>query len=178
MAARFTVVMGLLGALVLAGPAGATPPVPAHNAATLREAPPRPGPGDAEEKARRLFEAIVADDPARAADFFFPREAFLLVKAIPDPGGYHERLRKHYEADIHALHAALPAGEKSFERLEIVKRGGWVKVGEEGNRLPYWVSRHSWLHYRVNGKAEKLELRVMITWDDHWYITHLSEFAH
>jgi NADH:ubiquinone oxidoreductase subunit len=60
----------------------------------------------------------------------------------------------------------------------LVKRGGWVKVGEEGNRLPYWVSRHSWLHYRVNGKPAKLEVRVMITWDDHWFITHLSEFTH
>ena len=44
--------------------------------------------GDAEDKARRLFEAIVRDDPALAADFYFPREAFLLVKAMADPGRY------------------------------------------------------------------------------------------
>jgi hypothetical protein len=176
MSARFTVVAGLLGVFALALPAQADPPIPSHNAATLSEPPPRPGPGDADERARRLFDAIVHDDPARAADFFFPRDAFLLVKAIPDPGRYHERLRQHYEADIHALHRSLPPGEKAFERLEIVKRGGWVKVGEEGNRLPYWVSRHSWLHYRVDGKPAKLEVRVMITWDDRWFITHLSEF--
>src|SRR5262245_17103119 len=138
----------LVGALALTAIAGAQDnptapaPVPAHNAASLTEPPPRPEPGDAQEKAARLFEAIVRDDPGRAADFFFPRDAFLLVKAMPDPGRYHDRLRKRYEDDIHALHHALPAGEKVFERLELVKRGGWVKVGEEGNRLPYWVSRH------------------------------------
>jgi hypothetical protein len=150
--------------------------VPAHNAASLSEPPPRPPVGDADEKARRLFDAIVHDDPARAADFFFPRDAFVLVKAMAEPGRYHDRLRKRYDDDIHALHKTLAPGDKEFERFELVKRGGWVKVGEEGNRLPYWVSRHSWLHYRAAGKPQKLEVRVLITWDDRWYVTHLNEF--
>ncbi len=151
--------------------------VPAHNAATLSEPPPRPAVGDADAKARKLFEAIQKNDPALAADFYFPRDAFLLVKAMSDPGRYWDRLRKRFDDDIHALHAAHPELAKAtFVRLELVKRGGWVKVGEEGNNLPYWVSRHSWLHYTVDGKPAKIEVRVLITWDDHWYITHLSEF--
>jgi hypothetical protein len=151
--------------------------VPAHNAATFTEPPPRPAAGDADDKARRLFEAIQKDDPALAADFYFPRDAFLQVKAMADPGRYWDRLRKRFDSDIHALHAAHPELAKAtFVRFELVKRGGWVKVGEEGNKLPYWVSRHSWLHYTVDGKPAKIEVRVLITWDDHWYITHLNEF--
>ncbi len=155
----------------------AAPPVPPHNRADLAEAPPRPPSGDADERARRLFDAIASDDPRRAADLFFPREAFLLVKRMSDPGAYWDRLFAHYERDVHALHDALPdLARATFDRLEIVPRGGWVAVGEEANALPYWVSRHSVLHYTVDGDPRSFEVRVLITWDDRWYVTHLSEF--
>jgi hypothetical protein len=151
--------------------------VPAHNRADLREAPPRPEIGDAAEKAARLFDAIVHDDPARAADFFFPRAAFVLVKAIPHPERYYDQLRRRFDTDIHALHAATPdLARAQFDHLELVTRGGWVAAGDEGNRLPYWACRHAWLHYRVAAEARKIEVRVLITWDDHWYVIHLSEF--
>jgi len=153
------------------------PAVPPHNDRGLVEAPPRPPVGSAEEKARRLFDAIVHDDPARIMDFYFPREAFLLVKGIADPGGYHDRLMRRFVRDIHDLHAQTPdLSRAEFERFELVRRGGWVAVGEEGNRLPYWVSRHSFIHYRVDGQPRRLEVRVLITWDDEWYVTHLNEF--
>lgn len=152
--------------------------VPAHNDARLTAPPPRPPVGDAADKARRLFEAIVQDDPERARDFFFPRDAFLVLKAMADPGAYWDRLYARYVRDIHTLHERTPdlAGA-TFDRLELVRRGGWVRVREEANALPYWASRHSWLHYRTaRNRPRKLELRVLITWDDHWYLTHLSEF--
>jgi hypothetical protein len=162
---------------VASSPTSVRSEVPAHNRAELTEPPPRPEPGDLEEKARALFAAIQQDKPELASNFFFPRDAFLLVKAIPDPGKYWDKLFARYQQDIHALHRSLPQLEHAeYERFELVKRGGWVKVKEEGNHLPYWVSRHSFLHYRVGQKREKLEVRVLITWDDHWYVTHLSEF--
>jgi hypothetical protein len=51
-----------------------------------------------------------------------------------------------------------------------------VRVHEEGNRLPYWASRHSFIHFRMRGQAQRLEVRVLISWDDHWYVVHLNEF--
>jgi hypothetical protein len=150
---------------------------PAIARADMTAPPPRPPPGDAEARARVLFEAIVHDDPARAADFFFPRDAFLQVKAMARPERYYDRLRKRYDQDIHALHRSLAGLERAeFDRLELVARGGYVRPGEEGNRLPYWASRHAWLHYRVDGKPRKLEIRVLITWQERWYVIHLSEF--
>ena len=151
--------------------------VPAHNRADLTEAPARPPLGDAEAKARLLFDAIVADDPARATDFFFPRAAFLQVKAMAHPERYYDRLRRRFDQDIHELHRTTPDLDRArFTRLQLVPRGGWVEVGQEGNRLPYWACRHAWLDYSVDGKARRIEVRVLITWDDHWYVIHLSEF--
>ena len=99
------------------------------------------------------------------------RRVLKLLKAsrTPNPAACVE--------DIHELHQSLPNLDRAtYERLELVRRGGWVTVGEEGNRLPYWVSRHSLLHYRVDGRPRSFEVRVLITWDDHWYVTHLNEF--
>jgi hypothetical protein len=151
--------------------------IPPENRASRKQAPPRPAVGDAAANAEVLFDAIVHDDPARAMGFFFPREAFLKVKAMAKPERYYDRLRKRFEKDIHTLHQQTPDLDRAvFERLQLVRRGGWVEVGEEGNRLPYWASRHSWLHYRVGDAKRKIELRVLITWGQRWYVIHLSEF--
>lgn len=153
--------------------------VPEANRAGLPEPPSRPDVGDAEERAARLLSAIVHNDPSLAADFFFPQEAFRKVKAIPNPDRYWRKLFARYQVDIHALHEALGADESvqiEFERLEIVRRGGFVRRREEGNALPYWAARHNWLHFTRNGNPDKLEVRVLISWGERWYITHLSEF--
>ena len=146
--------------------------------AASSEPPPRPAIGDFEARLQQLFEAIVHDEPARAADAFFPRDAFLQVKAMQNPGRYYDRLRSRFEQDIRALHGMLgvTAAQARYERFELAKRGGLVAPGEEGNRLPYWASRHSFLFYRVGKQLRKLEVRVAITWQERWYVIHLSEF--
>lgn len=137
----------------------------------------RPALGDLEARARLLFEAIVRDDPAYASAIFFPRDAFLQVKAMQNPGRYFDRLEARFVQDIHTLHRTLPDLKRAaFAHVELVHRGGWVKPGEEGNRLPYWASRHSSLVYRVGKELRRLELRVLITWQDRWYVIHLSDF--
>ncbi|MEY4583167.1 MAG: hypothetical protein RL701_7870 [Pseudomonadota bacterium] len=124
-----------------------------------------------------LFAAIVADDPERASAAFFPRAAFLLVKDIADPGRYYDQLYKRFQKDIHTLHKTLPAlSTAHFERVEVSPRGAFMRVHEEGNRLPYWAARHNTLHYRSAGRTFHFELRVLITWNDHWYAIHLNEF--
>lgn len=171
--AALALAASLVSAIVAADP----PRVPPHNAASLREPPARPPTGDAADKARRLFEAIVRDDPQSVMDFFLPREAFRLIKAIDNPDRRYDQLVAAYVEDIHELHRDLRGLDRAqYERFDLIRRGGWVVVGEEGNRLPYWVSRHSTIQYRVDGRPVRFEVRVLITWDDHWYVTHLNEF--
>ncbi|HEY6882334.1 MAG TPA: hypothetical protein VI299_30090 [Polyangiales bacterium] len=144
-------------------------------AALARAEEPRPDAAGAQPGARTLLEAIVRDDPSLAEAFFFPRDAFTQVKAMAKPERYWDKLHARFQADIHALHAQVPANAE-FVRLELSRRGGYVKPGEEGNRLPYWAARHAWLHYRVGGQDQKLEVRVLITWQQRWYVIHLNEF--
>jgi hypothetical protein len=153
------------------------PAIPPHNRPDQTVPPPRPPASEVADKIRAVFEAILRDDPALAAHSFFPRDAFLLVKDIKDPGAYYDQLRRRFDSDIHALHASVPGIERAkFDRFELVQRGGYVPPHAEGNRLPYWASRHSLLHYRLDGQARHFEVRVLITWDDRWYVIHLSEF--
>lgn len=176
------VLLGLL--LLLAGTASqAEPPppaagtIPAHNRPDQRKPPPRPDASSADARIHRLFEAVVKDDPALAEGVFFPREAFLLVKDIRDPGRYYDQLHARFIADIHALHKRLPGlAQAQFARFELAQRGGYVDVHGEGNRLPYWASRHSFLYYTSGGQTQRVEVRVLITWDDQWYVIHLNEF--
>jgi hypothetical protein len=153
--------------------------VPPPNEAELAFAPLPPPPlGNADERAKRLLEAIVANDPRLAQDFFFPREAFVLVKAIADADGYWHRLMRRYQEDIAALHGelALPDGATvEYLRLELSRRGGWVRPGEEANALPYHAARHNTLRFLVNGEPRSIEVRVLITWGDRWFVTHLRE---
>lgn len=157
----------------------ATPPevIPAHNRADQSSVPVRPPLGDLSDKMSKLWEAIVRDDPSLAAQTFFPRDAFLLVKNMADPGRYYDRLRKRFDQDIHALHRSSAGLDIAvFDHFELAKRGGFVQVNQEGNRLPYWASRHSYIYYRVGKKLKRIEVRVLITWDDSWYVIHLCEF--
>jgi hypothetical protein len=143
--------------------------------ARVRAQEPRPPADGAQEGARALLLAIVRDDPALADAFFFPRDAFTQVKAIAKPERYWDKLHQRFFEDIHALHATVPANAE-FVRLELTPRGGWVKPGEEGNKLPYWAARHAWLHYRVGAEQKKFEVRVLISWQQRWYVIHLNEF--
>lgn len=138
---------------------------------------PRPHDGDVHAKVKRLWDAIVQDDPALASDVFFPRDPFLSIKNIRDPGRYYDRLRKRFDQDIHTLHKETPDLQRAvFVRFQLAHRGGYVAVREEGNRLPYWASRHSRVFYRVDGELRSFEVRVLIAWSGAWYVIHLNEF--
>ncbi|MDB4991583.1 MAG: hypothetical protein JWN04_6761, partial [Myxococcaceae bacterium] len=90
---------------------------------------------------------------------------------------YFDKLEARFVRDIHALHQATGGlSEASFVRLELGTRGGWVRPGEEGNRLGYWAARHALLHYRLGSDERVLEVRVLISWQQRWYVIHLSEF--
>ena len=177
------VIASLLAAVALPGshaqPAAAGD-VPAHNSPSLRTAPPMPPFAEADlERARTLLRGIVADDPEMAAAAYLPRPAFALIKGVANPDSIYDRLMREFTADVHALHADVPADAR-FERLEFSRRRSWVVVREEANRLPYWSARRNQLFYstEVNGRRVEraIEVRTLITWDDSWYITHLREF--
>jgi hypothetical protein len=134
----------------------------------------RPDAASAEAGARRLLDAIKADDPKLAAGFFFPADAFDLVKDLPVPGRYHRKLVAWYEEDIHAAHALTrDAGGLAFDRFEL-GRCRWIDKGVEGNRLPYWSCSRNAIHARAGERAQRFDVHVVINWGKCWYVTHMG----
>ena len=146
--------------------------IPDQNDWRREDPPPRPSVGDAAERAETLLSAILADDPERARNFFFPQEPFRVLKGIADPDRYWNVLWRHYERDIHAMHEEIPS-DATFERFVLGRRGGWVERRQEANALPYWAARHAFVHYRSGERERRFEIRTLINWGPRWYITHL-----
>lgn len=131
-----------------------------------------------EERARGLWDAIVADDPARAMPFFFPLPAYLQVKAIKDPAAdWRSRLVAAYESDIHELHRRLGPGAAgaAYQGVTVPDSAVWVVPGKEYNAQPYWRVYGSQLHYTsADGKAAAFPIASLISWRGEWFVVHLN----
>ena len=149
--------------------ASAAPPIDWKN-----EAKPEGAQADLEAKGRALLEAIVADDPDQAKDFFFPRKPFTPLKDAKDPDRYWKHLYRAYEKDIHELHRRRRDWSGvTFERMDPGTKPVWVPPGDEANEIGYFRSWGTRLRYRVDGERYSVKLHTVITWQGRWYITHL-----
>ena len=130
---------------------------------------------DLTTKAAHLFTAVQKDDATLAADFFFPRNAFLQVKDIGNPGKYWDQLFRTYNRDVHDLHIkhkAKMAGAQ-FVDIQAGSPAKWVPPGEEANKIGYFRSFNAKVRYRVGETYGHFDVRVQITWQGKWFITHL-----
>ncbi|AGP39129.1 hypothetical protein [Sorangium cellulosum] len=189
-----------------AGRAGAPAPAPAQDggasaaadAATTDGAPP-PGsppaagadataiatnkilpPLESEEltaRARALFDAIVKNEPALADPFWFPKEPFIPLKDVKDPGKYWDNLHAAYANDVKAMHRKRKSWEGArFVGFEVGSRPKWVPPGDEVNKIGYYRSFHGKLKVELDGKPASLDVHTIISWQGRWYITHLGDF--
>jgi hypothetical protein len=130
-----------------------------------------------DQRARALWDAVVADDPAIAVPSFFPLAAYQQVKAIKDPiSDWHDRLIAEFESDIHALHERLgvDAATATFTGLAVPDAAVWVTPGQEYNKLPYWRIYGSELRCTVDGVEHGLPVSSLISWRGQWYVVHLG----
>jgi hypothetical protein len=152
-------------------PADAGAPFAADNKVDPTEGP------ELQERAKALFEAIMANDAEHADPFWFPKEPFIPLKDIKDPGKYWDQLHRTYAADIRALHKKRKSWDgASFVSFAIGSKPKWVKPGDEANKIGYYRSFHGTLRYAIDGKEGTLDVHTVITWQGRWYITHLRKF--
>jgi hypothetical protein len=159
-------------AAVTGGPAGEKQPsgIPIEN--QVKGNP--PGFLSAQAGAKKLLEAIRADDPSAASSFFFPSAPFDLLKNMVTPGTYYKKLVKWYAEDIHTEHLRYAGvGNLEFDGFE-AGRCKWMEPCTEGNKLPYWACRYNSFYGRAGSTRRRFELRVMINWGKSWYVTHLG----
>ncbi|GAC1352451.1 MAG: hypothetical protein NVS3B20_18540 [Polyangiales bacterium] len=129
-------------------------------------------------RAQKLFEAIQKDEPDVAMAFFIPREPFVALKDMKDPGAYWEKLSKEYKAHIHSYHKKLgkKAGEAEFETFELnTKTQVYVAPKKEFNKTGYNKASKSKLRYKLRGKSLTFDIATMIDNDSKWYVTHLKK---
>ena len=140
----------------------------------LAERPTPPQQGDAAARAKLLIEAVRKNDPAIALPFFFDKDAFRKVKGIKNPDKYFEYLVRVYNKDIQTIRETLKAPDTvQFVSFTLGRRRNWIPRGKEGNRMPYYATYKSKLVVKDAGKERTIKVRVMITWDGQWYVTHL-----
>jgi hypothetical protein len=134
---------------------------------------------DLDERAERLFRAIAENDPPLADDFFFPREPFLQLKDVQDPGRYHAQLVAAYHRDVRELHAKRKDWTgSSFASFELGSPPTWVAPGKEYNKIGYFRTFHGKLRYRTADRTSEIDVGTIISWDGRWYITHLMPIRH
>lgn len=124
-----------------------------------------------------LLTAIDAGDPSPGHPAFFPKSAYVALKALPPPAradrDYDERLLAAYDRDLRRLHDAGPAGR--FVRLEVPERGvRWIVPGKEYNTIGYWRVLGATLVREIDGAEVPLRITSMISWRGQWYVVHLA----
>jgi hypothetical protein len=168
-----------------ATPASPTPsatpsPTPTVDPGTLPQTHAMPTATDPvfEAGVQDLWRAIVDDDPAEAQPFFFPKAAYLQVKAIKNAASdYQNRLIGYYDLDIHAAHKLLGADAKDAQFVSVTvpaKAAIWITPGVEQNKLSYYRVYGTRLNYTVGGRAKSIGLFSLISWRGVWYIVHLG----
>lgn len=143
------------------------------------DAPPAATSDELVERARALFDAVVSGCVELADPFFFPREPFLPLKDVKDPGRYHKQLLAAYHHDVRELHAQRRSWDgATFSGFELGTPPKWVKPGEEWNKLGYFRTFDAKLSYVIAGKARSFAVHTIISWDGRWYVTHLAPIVH
>ncbi|HVW25435.1 MAG TPA: hypothetical protein VHC69_08690 [Polyangiaceae bacterium] len=134
---------------------------------------------DLSARAAQLFEAIKSGKPESADAFFFPREPFLTLKDVADPGRYHAQILAAYHHDIRDLHKSRRSWDGAELRgFELVAKPKRVPPGHEWNKIGYYRTIGARLEYEIQGRRRFIEVHTVISWDGRWYVTHLAPLRH
>lgn len=147
-------------------------------AAPLDAGPPPAPVDELQARAKKLFEAIQKDEPDLAMALFYPRDPYVAMKDVKDPGALWDKNVKEYKAHIHSYHKRLgkKSAEAEFESLELnTKSQVYVAPKKELNKVGYNKVTKSKLKYKVKGKTRSMDVATMIDQDGKWYVVHLRQ---
>ena len=148
-------------------------PLPPYDAG-LDEQIPATTSEDLTARGKHMLEAITHDNPDLGADMLFPRDAYIAVKDVSDPGRLWDRkVLPLWTKRIHKLHRHHGMERAQFVAIEIghtvlqplPKRNEWKKS--------LWMVKKSKLVYSIDGKTMRLDLPEMTAWRGAWYVSRL-----
>lgn len=125
-----------------------------------------------------LWRGVQTGRTAPALPAFFPKTAYMQVKAEGDPAAdWLYRLVGDYGLDISAAHALLGPDPGTARLTDVVVAAAyahWVPPGVCYNRVGYYELPNSRVVYRVGGAVRSFGIASMISWRGVWYIVHLG----
>jgi hypothetical protein len=130
---------------------------------------------DLTTRAKHLLEAIQKDDSELAGDIVFPRDAYLKVKDVADPGKHWDTnvlgaFRKH----VHLLHHHTKGIERAvFTSFELGQPTTEAMPKKKDLKRMLWRSKRSRLGFTIDGKPSHFDVLEMTSWRGAWYVTKL-----
>jgi hypothetical protein len=125
-----------------------------------------------------LWAGIVRDSLPPALTAFFPRGAYLQLKAISSAGSdWSGRLVGDYGRDIAAAHALLGRDGAQARLIGVnvpSSYGHWVPPGVCSNSIGYYELPNARIVYREDGQIRSFGIASMISWRGVWYVVHLG----
>jgi hypothetical protein len=126
-----------------------------------------------------LWKGMVNDSLPAAMHAFFPRSAYVQIKAINDPGAdFQNRLVSAYRLDLGAVHDLLgpDAPTAKLVSVSVPKQWTWIPPGGCYNTVGYWHAPGARLVYKVGNQIRSFGVFSFISWRGEWYIVHLSSY--
>jgi hypothetical protein len=109
---------------------------------------------------------------------FFPKGAYLQLKAIPSAGSdWTTRLTHDYGLDIAAAHRMLGRDAPKARLVAVDVAAGfghWISPGVCYNRVGYYEMPNARMVYREYGQIRSFGIASMISWRGVWYVVHLG----
>jgi hypothetical protein len=125
-----------------------------------------------------VWSAIRTDSPGVGLAAFFPRDAYIRLKAIPSAGSdWSARLVHAYDLDIAAAHRQLGAGAARAQLIAVdvpSSYGHWVPAGVCYNDVGYYEVPNARVVYLEGGQVRSFGIASMISWRGRWYVVHLG----
>lgn len=158
------------------GPPGNQKPAPEAAAPMADDALPTFSSDELTTRARHLLEAIQKDDPSLATDIVFPRDAYLAVKDVPDPGKHWDsKILGAFKSQVHALHRHTKGVDHAiFTSFELGQPAAEALPKKHDLKRMLWRSKRSRLGFTIDGKPAHFDILEMTGWRGAWYVTKLK----
>jgi hypothetical protein len=125
-----------------------------------------------------LWAGVVAGSAGPAIGAFFPKGAYLQLKAIAAAGtDWTNRLVQDYSLDIAAAHGLLGRGAAGARLLGVDVQssyGHWIAPGVCENSVGYYEMPNARVLYSERGQVRSFGIASMISWRGVWYVVHLG----
>jgi len=123
---------------------------------------------------RHLLEAVSQNNPDLAGDAFFPRDAYVVTRDVPDPQKSWDKFSGAFRRAVERSHKRSKGIEAAkFVSFELGHTVAQLTPKKRDFKRPLWRVKHSKVAFTIDGKPRQLEIAEMTAWRGSWYVTRL-----